>query len=148
MLSEARRPAWRLHCGLIGAELGSLSRTHPCRYSRGSRYNNTAGSLAGVFLDHHWLTELNSLGRHLRYATELRPFFMGIVISVFMGMFLTLPISSAAIAIILGLSGLSAGAATAGCAAQMIGFRRHQLQGQRHKRPLGPGSGHVYAPDA
>jgi uncharacterized membrane protein len=47
---------------------------------------------------------------------------MGIVISVLMGMFLTLPISSAAIAIILGLSGLAAGAATAGCTAQMVGF--------------------------
>ena len=47
---------------------------------------------------------------------------MGIVVSVLMGMFLTLPISSAAIGIILGLDGLAAGAATVGCCANMIGF--------------------------
>lgn len=47
---------------------------------------------------------------------------MGIILSVVMGMILTLPISSAAIAIMLGLGGLAGGAATAGCSAQMIGF--------------------------
>ena len=47
---------------------------------------------------------------------------MGIVLSVVMGMILTLPISSAAIAIILGMTGIAGGAATAGCCAQMIGF--------------------------
>lgn len=52
----------------------------------------------------------------------LNPFLMGMGISVFMGIFLTLPISSAAIAIILNLSGLAAGAATVGCCAQMLGF--------------------------
>lgn len=62
------------------------------------------------------------LGEGIRKATELQPFWMGIVISVSMGMILTLPISSAAIGIILGLSGLAGGAATAGCCAQMIGF--------------------------
>lgn len=62
------------------------------------------------------------LGEGIRKATELQPFWMGIVLSVTMGMILTLPISSAAIAIILGLSGLAGGAATAGCCAQMIGF--------------------------
>ena len=62
------------------------------------------------------------LGGFISQATELQPFLMGIIISVLMGIFLTLPISSAAIGLILGLSGLSAGAATAGCAAQMVGF--------------------------
>ena len=47
---------------------------------------------------------------------------MGIVVSVIMGMVLTLPISSAALGIILGLSGPAAGAATIGCCCQMIGF--------------------------
>lgn len=55
-------------------------------------------------------------------ATNLQPFAMGVIISVLMGVALTLPISSAAIAIILGLSGLPAGAATVGCCSQMIGF--------------------------
>lgn len=62
------------------------------------------------------------LGNFIQIATELQPFLMGIVISVAMGIFLTLPISSAAIGVILGLSGIAAGAATAGCAAQMVGF--------------------------
>lgn len=62
------------------------------------------------------------LGNMIQVATELQPFLMGIVISVVMGMILTLPISSAALSIILGLSGLPAGAATIGCSTQMIGF--------------------------
>jgi len=62
------------------------------------------------------------LGNSIQKATELQPFWMGIVLSVVMGMILTLPISSAAIAIILGMTGIAGGAATAGCSAQMIGF--------------------------
>lgn len=62
------------------------------------------------------------LGKMIMEATELQPFFMGIAISVFMGMALTLPISSAAIAIMLKMEGLAAGAATLGCCTQMIGF--------------------------
>lgn len=81
-----------------------------------------AGSLVGVILGPYFTNFTVILGETIRYATELQPFFMGIVISVLMGVFLTLPISSAAIAIILGLSGIAAGAATAGCAAQMVGF--------------------------
>ena len=50
------------------------------------------------------------------------PFFMGIIVSALMGIFLTLPISSAAIGIMLNLSGIAAGAACAGCSAHMIGF--------------------------
>ena len=55
-------------------------------------------------------------------ATEMQPFFMGILVSVIVGMVLTLPISSAALCTMLGLTGLAGGAATAGCCAQMIGF--------------------------
>jgi uncharacterized protein len=63
-----------------------------------------------------------ALGVGIEKATELQPFWMGIVLSIVMGMILTLPISSAAIAIILGLTGIAGGASTAGCSAQMIGF--------------------------
>ena len=56
------------------------------------------------------------------WATEQQPFIMGIVVSVVVGMVLTLPISSAAICAALGLTGLAGGAAVAGCSAQMIGF--------------------------
>ena len=55
-------------------------------------------------------------------ATKLQPFLMGIVVSVLVGIALTLPISSAAICSVLGLTGLAGGAAVAGCCAQMVGF--------------------------
>lgn len=63
-----------------------------------------------------------SLGEVINRATMLNPFIMGIIVSVSVGCILTLPISSAALCISIGLSGLAAGAATAGCCAQMIGF--------------------------
>ena len=55
-------------------------------------------------------------------ATEMQPLLMGIIISVVVGMILTLPISSAAICAMIGISGIAGGAAVAGCCAQMIGF--------------------------
>lgn len=64
----------------------------------------------------------SSVGSLIMWATELQPFFMGILVSVLVGMALTLPISSAAICAGLGLTGLAGGAAVAGCCAQMIGF--------------------------
>lgn len=63
-----------------------------------------------------------SLGEVINRATMLNPFVMGIIVSVSVGCILTLPISSAALCISIGLSGIAAGAATAGCCAQMIGF--------------------------
>lgn len=62
------------------------------------------------------------LGNLIMWATNLQPFVMGILVSVFVGMALTLPISSAAICAALGLVGLAGGAAVAGCSAQMVGF--------------------------
>lgn len=61
-------------------------------------------------------------GNLVMWATNLQPFLMGILVSVFVGIALTLPISSAAICAALGLTGLAGGAALAGCCAQMIGF--------------------------
>ena len=63
-----------------------------------------------------------SVGIAIMWATELRPFFMGILVSAIIGIALTLPISSAAICAAFGLTGLAGGAAVAGCCAQMIGF--------------------------
>jgi len=65
---------------------------------------------------------MNALGGFINRATELHPIPMGILVSVAMGMILTAPISSAAISISLGLSGIAAGAACVGCCTQMIGF--------------------------
>ena len=63
-----------------------------------------------------------AVGAAIMWATELQPFFMGILVSVIIGIALTLPISSAAICFALGLTGLAGGAAVAGCCAQMVGF--------------------------
>ncbi|MDR1832285.1 MAG: PTS sugar transporter subunit IIC [Fusobacteriaceae bacterium] len=65
---------------------------------------------------------MTGLGAFVMYATELHPFLMGIVVSATVGIVLTLPISSAALCMTIGLSGIAAGAATVGCSAQMIGF--------------------------
>ena len=65
---------------------------------------------------------MNSMGSFIMWATELMPVVMGAIVAVVMGMLLTAPISSAAIAITLGLEGIAAGAAVAGCAANMVGF--------------------------
>ena len=64
----------------------------------------------------------SAVGQAIMWATELQPFFMGILVSVIIGIALTLPISSAAICFALGLTGLAGGAAVAGCCAQMVGF--------------------------
>jgi len=62
------------------------------------------------------------LGALIMAATELQPFLFGVIVAVLVGLALTAPISSAAICIMLELSGLAAGAATVGCCAQMVGF--------------------------
>ena len=80
----------------------------------------------GVALSAWWAPALGAaamkVGNLVMWATELRPFMMGIIVSVVVGMALTLPISSAAICAALGLTGLAGGAAVAGCCAQMVGF--------------------------
>ena len=64
----------------------------------------------------------SAVGDFVKWATILQPFFMGSLVSVVIGVALTLPISSAAICAALGLTGLAGGAAVAGCCAQMVGF--------------------------
>lgn len=80
----------------------------------------------GVCLSIWWApgigTAASAVGNAIMWATELQPFFMGIIVSVVVGIALTLPISSAAICAALGLTGLAGGAAVAGCCAQMVGF--------------------------
>ena len=80
----------------------------------------------GVALSAWWAPALGAaamkVGSLIMWATNLQPFLMGILVSVVMGVALTLPISSAAICAALGLTGLAGGAAVAGCSAQMVGF--------------------------
>ena len=81
-----------------------------------------SGGLVARFTGPAIMSAMNALGNFINEATRLQPLPMGIVVSVVMGMALTAPISSAAIAISLGLDGLAAGAACVGCCANMIGF--------------------------
>ena len=82
--------------------------------------------LVGVALSAWWApaigTAASAVGDFVKWATVLQPFWMGILVSVVIGIALTLPISSAAICQVLRLTGLAGGAAVAGCCAQMVGF--------------------------
>ncbi|OJF77006.1 MAG: PTS sugar transporter subunit IID [Treponema sp. CETP13] len=82
--------------------------------------------MVGAILSMWWAPSIgiaaSVVGKAIIWATELQPFLMGIIVSVIVGIALTLPISSAAICAALGLTGLAGGAALAGCCAQMVGF--------------------------
>lgn len=81
-----------------------------------------SGCLVGFLIGPPISGFMSWLGSLINWGTEQQPFLMGIIVSVLMGMILTLPISSAALGVILNLSGLAAGAATVGCCCNMIGF--------------------------
>lgn len=108
---------------IIGAELGSLvgGRTKldiilvpVCTILPGC----FIGGLTGPYIG----TAMTAIGHFIDVTTEIAPIPMGIIISIVMGMILTAPISSAAIAVSIGLSGIAGGAACVGCAANMVGF--------------------------
>lgn len=116
-------PVGALFAALVGAEAGKLL--------QGKTKLNIivvpaatiiAGGFTGIFVSPFMSSVMTGLGNMINYATELQPVPMGILVSTIMGMVLTLPISSAALAISLKLEGLAAGAATVGCCAQMVGF--------------------------
>ena len=81
-----------------------------------------AGAAAGFFVGPYISTAMTWLGNLVNINVEKYPFFGGIAISVLMGIILTLPISSAAIGVSMGITGLAAGAATIGCCCNMVGF--------------------------
>lgn len=92
------------------------------------------GAAVGLLLGPPISALMTMLGSVINVATQQQPLLMGILVSVLMGIILTLPISSAAIGVSLGLSGLAAGAATVGCCANMVGFavasyRENKLNG-------------------
>ncbi len=80
------------------------------------------GAVVGIFVGPYVSRFMTWLGGMINWGTEQQPLLMGIIVSVLMGIFLTLPISSAAIGVALGLGGIAAGAATIGCCCNMIGF--------------------------
>lgn len=81
-----------------------------------------SGVLIAQFVGPGVAAFMAAFGNLVKTTTEMQPFFMGMLVSALIGIALTLPISSAAICIMLSLDGLAGGAATAGCCAQMIGF--------------------------
>ena len=100
-----------------------------------------SGSAVGLLLGPGISGFMTWLGSIINWGTEQAPFLMGIVVSVLMGMILTLPISSAALGIILGLNGIAAGAATVGCCANMIGFAVASFRENRVNGLLAQGLG-------
>ncbi|MCK7675500.1 PTS transporter subunit IIC [Corynebacterium pygosceleis] len=81
-----------------------------------------SGSAVGLLIGPTISGFMTRLGEIINWSAQQQPFLMGILVAVIMGICLTLPISSAALGIILGLSGFAAGAATVGCCCQMVGF--------------------------
>ena len=81
-----------------------------------------SGSVVGIIAGPPISAFMTWIGSIINWGTEQQPVLMGIIVSVLMGIILTLPISSAAIGIVLNLSGIAAGAATVGCCANMVGF--------------------------
>ncbi|MCM1502694.1 MAG: PTS sugar transporter subunit IIC [Bacteroidales bacterium] len=108
---------------IIGAELGErVSKKTPVDIIVTPLVTIVAGGLFAKWCCSPINDMMLSLGALINRATMLSPFMMGLTVSVLVGCALTLPISSVAICVMLGLDGLAAGAATAGCCAQMIGF--------------------------
>lgn len=108
---------------IIGAEIGNLiSRKTPVDIILTPLVTIIAGGLFARYCCSPINDFMMYLGELVNKATALSPLLMGIAVSVLVGCALTLPISSVAICVMLGLDGLAAGAATAGCCAQMIGF--------------------------
>lgn len=116
-------PVGAFLAAVVGAELGNLvaGRT-PVDIVLVPIVTIVCGGLTGTFVGPPISALMTGLGTLINNATTLAPVPMGIAVSTIMGLCLTAPISSAAIAISLGLEGLAAGAAAVGCAAQMVGF--------------------------
>ncbi|MDL2235186.1 PTS sugar transporter subunit IIC [Christensenellaceae bacterium OttesenSCG-928-L17] len=108
---------------VVGAEIGNLvAGKTPVDIVLVPIVTILTGGLIGAFVGPPINSVMTGLGNFINTATYMHPIPMGIVISVVMGLALTAPISSAAISISLGLSGIAAGAACVGCATQMVGF--------------------------
>ncbi|MCK8823797.1 PTS transporter subunit IIC [Fuchsiella alkaliacetigena] len=116
-------PVGAFLAAVVGAEFGkAVSKETPVDIVVTPVITIITGLLVAQFAGPVVDSLMQGLGAVINQATQLQPVPMGIIVSVLMGMALTLPISSAAIGIMLGLEGLAAGAATVGCAAQMVGF--------------------------
>jgi uncharacterized membrane protein len=116
-------PVSALIAGIVGAEFGKLvSKETKVDIIVTPAVVIITGGMAAFFIGPVIAAFMIGFGQVIMWATEQQPIPMGIIVSVLMGIALTLPISSAAIGLMLSLSGLAAGAATVGCASQMVGF--------------------------
>ncbi len=116
-------PAGAFVAALIGAELGKLvSKETKLDIIVTTGVTILSGVLVGSIIGPIIGGLMTAMGDVVMYATELAPFAMGVIVSVIVGIVLTLPLSSAALSMMLGLEGIAAGAAMAGCCAHMIGF--------------------------
>lgn len=104
-----------------------------------------AGSTVGLLLSPPISEFMTWLGTIIMFAMEQQPFIMGMLVSVIMGILLTLPISSAAIGVILNLDGITAGAAVIGCCCQMVGFAVASYRENKFGGLLAQGVGTIYA---
>ncbi len=121
--NELGGPLGTLFCAILAAELGKLvSKETKIDILVTPTVTIVAGLLFARLIGPGVSGIMNAFGALVMHATELEPFWMGIVVSAVVGVVLTLPISSAALCATLGLVGLAGGAATAGCCAQMVGF--------------------------
>ena len=110
-------------CVLLAVEIGKLvSKTTKVDILVTPAVTLGAGALVAMLLCPGIAHLMYWLGYFINYATGLYPLVMGIIISVVVGIVLTLPISSAAICAMIGITGIAGGAAVAGCCAQMVGF--------------------------
>ncbi|OAN14722.1 PTS sugar transporter subunit IIC [Exiguobacterium undae] len=120
---EAGGPAGSYVAAVIATEIGKLiSKTTRIDIILTPFVTLLIGFVSGKYVGAWIGTLMTDLGEVIRWGTEREPLIMGIFVATVMGLALTAPISSAALGIMLGLDGLAAGAATIGCAAQMIGF--------------------------
>lgn len=108
----------------------------------------TVGSVVGLSIGVPIAAFMTKVGELINWGAVQQPFWAGIIVSVLMGIALTLPISSAAIGVSLNLSGIAAGAAAVGCAANMVGFAVASFRENKNRRAGGAGAGHLHAPDA
>lgn len=121
--NELGGPVGALVATIVAAELGKIvSKETRIDILVTPGVTIISGVLAAQFVGPGVSRFMTFFGNLVKTATEMQPFFMGILVAALIGIALTLPISSAAICIMLGLDGIAGGAATAGCCAQMIGF--------------------------
>ena len=119
----AAGPAGAFVITIVAVELGKLvSKTTPVDIIVTPAVTIIPGVLLGKLVCPYIAYAMYYIGTFINSATEMQPLLMGIIVSVVVGIALTLPISSAAICAMIGISGLAGGAATAGCCANMIGF--------------------------